>query len=496
MLKSLKPAEIAGLAALCALGLWLRVMGAQGSLWIDEIWSLHMVRGVDGPADVFLRLVHDNNHPFNSLYLYFVRGSDDPVVLRGFSIALGVLCIPAAFWAARPFGAKAPWFLAAMATVAIPFVHYGSEARGYAGLILCSVLAIGLVLRSLEGEGRLAIRWWLGGVMALGMGFHLTMVFTVVALGIGTLLYHVRQVGSTLPRALELTYRLFLPAFGVTVLWFGVLAVAVSFSPSGGVEVGGVHPFVLSNVGNGLGGVLRLSLGLPDIVSGFAVLLFVLALIILAARWQSRTGAWCLAAAGLVILPAALFAARLPNLDFPRYFLFSALLVLFWAAAGLERLDFRRPAVKAGVAAMAAFLMLGHGHMLNELFERGRGGADEIVARILEVEAGEVRYGTAAAARMSVTVDHFSDANGVLPGTLRAAATTDCPSPRWQIVELERRQQPSAVLRSVTACAAVYELELYRARADMSGIAMALYRLRNAPVPISVSAPDGQLSGR
>lgn len=67
--------DLTVIAAATLIGLTLRILGARGDLWLDEIWTLKLLEHVGSPGEIFWNLAHDNNHPLNSLYLYFV-GAD------------------------------------------------------------------------------------------------------------------------------------------------------------------------------------------------------------------------------------------------------------------------------------------------------------------------------------------------------------------------------------------------------------------------------------
>ena len=82
-------------------GLVLRVLGARGDLWLDEIWSLALLEPLTSIDQIFWRINHDNNHFLNSIYLYLVGPDASPLLQRGLSIALGVGAIVAAGAAAR-----------------------------------------------------------------------------------------------------------------------------------------------------------------------------------------------------------------------------------------------------------------------------------------------------------------------------------------------------------------------------------------------------------
>ena len=86
------------LVGLMIVGAVVRWMGTRDGLWLDEIFSLRVARAVGSWWDVFTGVHSDNNHYLNTLWMYWVKGSEDAGVLRGFSVVCGVLAIPAAWW--------------------------------------------------------------------------------------------------------------------------------------------------------------------------------------------------------------------------------------------------------------------------------------------------------------------------------------------------------------------------------------------------------------
>jgi hypothetical protein len=132
----------AAAAAILLLALILRILGARGELWLDELWSLKLIDEVKARHDLFWGLAVDNNHYLNTLYLYLV-GADAPVLVqRGLSIALGTATVAVAGLAMRRSGAAGMLGAMVLFAVSYPMVNYGSEARGYAGLILMTLLAL------------------------------------------------------------------------------------------------------------------------------------------------------------------------------------------------------------------------------------------------------------------------------------------------------------------------------------------------------------------
>ena len=58
------------IALILLLGVVLRVCGAMGDLWLDEILSFQAVERLDSWTQIFTTLHSDNTHILNSLQLY------------------------------------------------------------------------------------------------------------------------------------------------------------------------------------------------------------------------------------------------------------------------------------------------------------------------------------------------------------------------------------------------------------------------------------------
>ena len=170
-------------AALLLLGFWLRWQGADGSLWLDELWTLDFLSRLDSPLQIFIGPYLDNNHQLNSLYLYFLPEITAPRVLRGFAIACGTAGVLAAGLIGARRGAAGLLIYMAVFAVDFPYVSLGSEARGYAGLHLCWLLAIYLA-EPREDGGAVRRRWALAAVALLGTLSHLLFVFGLVAIAL------------------------------------------------------------------------------------------------------------------------------------------------------------------------------------------------------------------------------------------------------------------------------------------------------------------------
>ena len=45
----------------------VRLIGARGDLWLDEIWTLLLIAPVRSMGEILLDIGHDNNHHLNSI---------------------------------------------------------------------------------------------------------------------------------------------------------------------------------------------------------------------------------------------------------------------------------------------------------------------------------------------------------------------------------------------------------------------------------------------
>ena len=98
-------------------------------------------RHLKNAGDILWRLPNDNNHLLNSLWLWFVGPNAPIVLIRLESIIVGTLTVPVAAKFCGRSGPAAALTGAALAAGATIFVQYGSEARGYAGLLLMIFVA-------------------------------------------------------------------------------------------------------------------------------------------------------------------------------------------------------------------------------------------------------------------------------------------------------------------------------------------------------------------
>lgn len=459
------------LSVVIALALALRIAGARGDLWLDEIWSLLLVADLSHPLEVFWRISHDNNHFLNSLWLAIV-GPEAPAWLdRLPSALLGTATVLAAARLGWRRGQVAGVLTAFAFAVCYPMVHYGSEARGYAGLILCTVVAIDALERALDGDRRAP--WILGIAIGAGALFHLTMVVPAAILGVVAALRHVRDHRGFRP-AIAPTLALFRPA--EILLLPAAAALAAGVFVTGGFTIGSVTPFSAIGFLDGYGGLVALTLGLPQAIPLAVALPAVLAALalLLVLDWDMGADRRILAALALLLIPAAMALARLGNTEFPRYFLFAGVVLLIVVADVASRAITRRgPSGLIAAAALAAFAAGQAGH-LTAFLTGLRGDYATVVDRM--GEGGPATYLDNAAFKNGTMVDHFARRAGLdlqrLPDDATCASAAD-----WYLHGgFHLGEMPVEVELPGPGCARRFRLELRTGYAGLSGWEWALYR--------------------
>lgn len=320
------PARVAWsiVGAITLLALVLRVLAAQGGLWLDEAWSASFARQSATPLGLILNVHHDNNHLLNTLWLQMVGFGAPPMVQRGLAVVTGTLMVPVAAWIAKRWGAGAMAVTALFFAVSPIMVIYGSEARGYAPMMLALLVAIGLVLNWLEDEGTAPPRRQLAWAFALGTLAQLTMVFGLAAL-IGTAwITLVRREGWR--RASTISFGAFWPAIAATIAVFALVFVPAILSP-GGFQVGSYTPFAWADWARAIGDLTRFTTGWSRIGWPWSLALCAAIAAILSWRlWREPLGA--LLALSLLGLPLMVALLHIGNAGYPRYYLLASVVLL------------------------------------------------------------------------------------------------------------------------------------------------------------------------
>lgn len=299
-------------AVLVLLSAVLLLAAARGDLWLDEIWSLTFAHAARSPADVFLKLHHDNNHPLNTLFLYSLGRQDSLYVYRLLAVVSGigsVLLLGAI--AGKEWGTPQALCVIALAGTSYPLVLYFSEARGYAPAIFFGLASYAL-LRHDPGSWHWGKAVLFSATSVLGMLSHATFVMLSAAFVVQSVVQEART-GAPPGRVAGRILAQHAPPLLFFAGWY------VFFLRD--MVIGGGPVYGTWTV---LGRASALLLGLPDqpALRVLALLLVVLLVVLGAVTLRRRGDAqWAFFPAALIAAPAAfLFLAR-PTYLYSRYFL-------------------------------------------------------------------------------------------------------------------------------------------------------------------------------
>lgn len=364
-------------AALTLVALALRIAASRGGLWTDEAWSVVYAVQARDPIGVFLRINHDNNHHLNTLWLQALGMHAPSLLDRAPAILAGTLAVPvAALIFARRSAAGA---IAAAALFALSpiMVVYGSEARGYALMILATLVLILLTDSAIEGRANRFTRWLMALTAAIGTLSHLTIIAPLGLLCLWVYLENRRSLGSM--RAASATLSLMAPAVAASGAALFIMLVPAILSPTG-LQTGGYNPHTFNNYAIGLSNMASWAVGLTFPLRWLAIIallgLGIAMLIRPPAAMGSRARLY-----GLLILgvPVVVFVERIGNAQFARFYLSSAIGLLLlgaeWVGQAVRAND--RLRVVCGAAGVL-FLTTAFWHD-RQIVELGRGQPDRAI---------------------------------------------------------------------------------------------------------------------
>ena len=362
----------AAVGAIAMAGLALRIVAARGGLWTDEAWSVVYAAQARDAAGVFLRINHDNNHHLYSLWLQAIGPAAAPLLARAPAILAGTLgIVVAALFAGRR--SQAAGIVAALLFALSPaLVVFGSEARGYAMMVLAALLMFLVVSDAIDGRTVRSASLVLAGLAIFGMFSHLTMAAPVA---IAALWFYLEKRTETAPSAALLaTARFMGPALVATAALVVFVFAAAMASPSG-MRLGGYEPFSALQFASALNDLALWSIGLGAPWPWLAPLIVGLAaaaMLVVRPNWLgSRARLYA-----LLILAVPLGAGLLQsgNTSFARYYLASAIGLLLLVSEWIGRGFAGRGEARVGAFVLAAALLAVSLYRDSQViaFDRGR----------------------------------------------------------------------------------------------------------------------------
>ncbi|MEO5641505.1 MAG: hypothetical protein ABIQ98_07035 [Sphingomicrobium sp.] len=449
------------LAAL-AVALALRIAMARGGLWLDEAWSAVMAHEAASPVAVIAGIHHDNNHPLNSWWLQLVGLGAPPLLARALAIVCSVATIlPAARFAARHSagaGRIAAWLFA----LSPMLVLLGSEARGYAPMLLALVLLVERVDPAAERPASPALLAALGLLGTLG---HLLMLPAILLVG----LWLAIDARGDRQARLDAVARI-RPALTASLAIVALL-IGWAYAVQGGLSIGSNTPFGWPGFAAALVELVRLTLGAAWLTPLALGMLFI-------GPRPDRLDVtlWALLGLGL---PLGVLLLHPANSHISRYYLLTTP-VLLWLVAG------RVAALFSGVrwartasAILLAAVLLAMTVTDARLIATRRGGPDVPVRRVAADHPGPARI-LIGASRLAAVItvaaaEHRLDVLPVGPACVPADAL---------LIDLD----DIAPSPSLDHCGLRWTLVDYRLRPYRDGSGWALYSGAGLPAPGTVAS--------
>lgn len=159
------------------LGVYTRVCGAQGELWLDEIWTLELVRDITDWRDILV-LNHDNNHILNSLWMWVLGSHADAFSYRSLSLIASSLAVVLLGTAALLRKDREMIVWSWLFALSYPLIVLGSEARGY-GTLMLSVISAWLWITRKNFKDSFLDIVVLGTISIIGALSHPTWIFII-----------------------------------------------------------------------------------------------------------------------------------------------------------------------------------------------------------------------------------------------------------------------------------------------------------------------------
>ena len=370
-----------GLIAITLIGFVMRVLGARHELWLDEIWTLRLLDNISSWHEIFWNIPYNNNHPLNSLWLWYVGKDAHPILQRLASILLGTATIPIVALSIRRHASEAAGVAAALIfACGHIFVHFGSEARGYAGLVLMTVLCADAADRLIAQPQRRALAFRFALFAALGSFFHLTMIVSIGVIWMAATAIVLTSQARIHDKWLAIHALTIASMEGVLP---AIASIGIAGHLNGYLFIGDQQPFSFIHLAEGLAGAARSTLGLSAALPDVPTLLIVAGLAI-PALFVSTPRMRAISAVAIFLLPALESWWQPANLYYPRFHLPAAVFLALLASVGLGALWDCGGWRKLLAAMLALAGLLGHATFISDLFLSGRGAYEAAVMKMLK----------------------------------------------------------------------------------------------------------------
>jgi hypothetical protein len=453
----------------------IRIFAAFNDLWLDEIWSIELVREFHSALGAFTQAHHDNNHYLNSLFIYFLGQHGNWPAYRILSELTGIGTVVLAWFIGARENKASAFFSMLVVALSYVLILYSSEARGYSSLIFFC-FACFLILQSLLARPRWELAALFSLFAVLGLTSHLTFLVFIA----GSLPWFCLRLYR---RGLSVA-RIALWAVGCYGVAFGYL-VALYLVDVRRLQIGGGTPMT---VFEGYRAMLAWTLGGSNTshVQYFtaigSIIIFAAGLALLI---RKRSDQWLYYVGTILIAPLAMALVDRGTLHYVRYFIVALgfLLLLFGRLLGWL-FETNRLGKIAAIALSSAFVAL-NSWSTAALLKFGRGHtADAVKLMVNESRSGEeFSFGGEQDFRTEFILGFYRrEVIGERPAAYYDHDHWPLAGPEWVVFHGESFREPVPPGKHFTdKFGNWYELVRTFPTAPLSGVHLFIYRKMSPP---------------
>jgi hypothetical protein len=457
-------------ALLSIFNLSLRAWAARGPLWLDELWSVDLVRSFGWRS---VAVVFDNNHPLNTAWINLMGPDAHPWLLRLPGILAGPASVLAVGLLLRNSQA-APFLGMGLVSLCSTLVVIGSEARGY-GMMLSTLFVMLWAAR--RGSTEPGSYWRVVMALAVLVGVLAQPLGAAAAAAAGISFLWLRWLETGQPRAVLLDGMRFLGPGILACVVLGALVLLQSLAA--GARMGDYVPFAPDDLLRGWLSLQALILGLPAGMLSLTGLACLTVLVLAILKLDRESLAISLP---LFLVPPILMAVlKLPNTIHSRYHLVSGCGLLLMFALLCARYWSHGGGRRAAAAVVLLGWSAGQVELMADFRRSGRG--DFLPA----IQAASLQVDPSGA---PVTVGVDSEARGLflLSDAARRAGLAFsfvprkayCLQPPALYLQTGRgTTNPALIVVAEQGCAANYSLLARVDSSRINGMPGAIYRLDN-----------------
>lgn len=383
-----------------------RVIDLGDTLWFDELWSRRDALNASSAGELLRVALAQNSHLLVAFWMDWLGASAPAWLYRLPSFVYSALTLLLAIALGRDLeGPRGAWIYACVFGLSAFLIHYGTEARGYSGLLFHSLLGFSLLSRSLDAAARSPVRGGLFGVNAL-FGLLSHPIFGAFLSGAGLWL------ALRLLRGLARTRSVDRALLGYAVSALGLPASAVLATRAAGVALQTQPDGPEASLLQVWLQFLHYGFGVPESVpSAIACTVALGALSLLAYASASdrlqRSRVELLAL--LAIAPIAVLALSGSSVLYPRYLAPALPCLYVLGIRGALALCDRSAQVRWAVTALLLLYFTGQASVLVPMLRHGRGQYLEALREMAARDASAlIRVGVDQPFRNAMVIDYFA----------------------------------------------------------------------------------------